>query len=145
MWILLKKSDFENVNFLKYVILNMLIFGSNMDFCPTVLHSNGFTNQQKDWPWMSYTMMKPLKNLELSADLRSMTAACRLCTSLPHFFFCVTNCTLVTSSDVASALKPQHQKWKKASRWSRQRESKSEQKRRMNEGNKKCWEELKKP
>ena len=36
MRFLLQKYDFENVNFLKYVILNILIFGSNVDFCLSV-------------------------------------------------------------------------------------------------------------
>ena len=31
-----EKMYFENVKFLKYVILNRWIFGSNVDFCPTV-------------------------------------------------------------------------------------------------------------
>ena len=31
-----EKCDFETVNFLKYVILNMWIFGSKVDFCPSV-------------------------------------------------------------------------------------------------------------
>ena len=53
----------------------------------------------------------------------------------PRHTFCVTNCTLVTSSDVASALKPPKVKESKPLKPAK-RKQEPEQKRRMNEGNK---------
>ena len=37
MWILWKNDIFRNMNFVKIGIFNMLIFGLNVNFCPSVL------------------------------------------------------------------------------------------------------------